>query len=146
MLRPGKVLRRSKKALRLAYEGRIYGPLAKIESAGERQHRSTRGQSSSRPDPERQPNQQAQTLVGRIGMHRQRYGRTRIDPAKRFMKDQGRTRVAMVNTPGQVGIGVKRLKSQSPQALASAGRRPASHPLPKGVGRGEGLLFSELES
>ena len=43
-------------------------------------------------------------------------------------------------------IGVKRLKSQSPQALASAGRRPASHPLPKGVGRGEGLLFSELES
>ena len=43
-------------------------------------------------------------------------------------------------------IGVKRLKSQSPQALASAGRRPASHPLPSGVGRGEGLLFSELES
>ena len=44
------------------------------------------------------------------------------------------------------GIGVKRLKSQSPQALASAGRRPASHPLPSGEGRGEGLLFSELES
>ena len=47
---------------------------------------------------------------------------------------------------GLPAIGVKRLKSQSPQALASAGRRPASHPLPKGVGRGEGLLFSELES